>query len=233
MGLSAILGVLDSAGERIDKVLSVASGYLPTWIKIGQGLRASATKNGNADVDITIEADGGAILVSSVAEARALTSSAWRNGQEVHVATTYTIGPNSLPQIVIYAWDPTLTIADDGALVLKPNDVSGAGRLLRMHVLRTGEVYSGGGQGLSVYAGDTPPGAPNSGELNLRASSIVRIVAGTNLGVSYDGTNLGFHSATGSPRITLTASQSDAQAQINEIIAALVAFGLVNDSRVP
>lgn len=74
--LSAVLGVITSAGERVDKALRQAGGYLPTWIKLGTGLSASAAKNGQA-VEITLSIDSAAsVTFAAVKAALALANSA-------------------------------------------------------------------------------------------------------------------------------------------------------------
>lgn len=58
--LSAVLGIKDSAGLRVDRSLAVAGGFLPTWLKLGTGLTATAAKNGQSEVWVTIAVDGDA-----------------------------------------------------------------------------------------------------------------------------------------------------------------------------
>lgn len=54
--LSAVLGVLTSAGERVDRALAVAGSYFPAWLKLGAGLTGSASRNGPvAEVSIAVD----------------------------------------------------------------------------------------------------------------------------------------------------------------------------------
>jgi hypothetical protein len=53
--LSAILGVLNTAGKRIDAALVAASGiYRPTWLKFSAPFTASAAANGQQETITTI-----------------------------------------------------------------------------------------------------------------------------------------------------------------------------------
>lgn len=62
MGLSALLGVKDSTGERVDKALGDPRGqFLPTWLQLGTGLSYTVTKSGNF-VTVAIAADTSAVV---------------------------------------------------------------------------------------------------------------------------------------------------------------------------
>lgn len=68
--LSAVLGILTSAGDRIDKLLAVGRSYLPTWIKLGTGITGSAARNGPI-VEVTLAVDTSTIATKAYAEAQA------------------------------------------------------------------------------------------------------------------------------------------------------------------
>ena len=60
--LSAVIGILNSAGKRIDEALGRGRGYPPVWIKLGAGLAATAAANGSEETHVTISATGVAAL---------------------------------------------------------------------------------------------------------------------------------------------------------------------------
>ncbi len=56
--LSAILYVVDAAGERLDKALRKANGgFYPTVIKLGTGLKAGTAVRNGSEVEAPIEVD--------------------------------------------------------------------------------------------------------------------------------------------------------------------------------
>jgi hypothetical protein len=65
--LSAILGVLNAAGKRVDAALVAASGvFRPVWLKTGVALTATAASNGQQETIVTLGVDVAAVGAATV-----------------------------------------------------------------------------------------------------------------------------------------------------------------------
>lgn len=58
--------MLDSSGLRVDRALATNGAFLPTRLKLGTALTATATKNGSADVWITVGVDSSLFASANV-----------------------------------------------------------------------------------------------------------------------------------------------------------------------
>lgn len=65
--LSAVLGILNAAGKRVDAALIAASGvFRPVWLKTGTAITATAAANGQQETIVTLGVDVAAVGAATV-----------------------------------------------------------------------------------------------------------------------------------------------------------------------